>query len=62
MAKALKALRELSLDEVEDRLREERRLLDSAYETDDYDPDGASRKRGRAKGHQYRVSQLIKGR
>ena len=58
---ALANLRLMGLAEVEDRLREERRLLDSAYGTDEWEPDEAARKRSRAKRHQYRVRQLIKG-
>lgn len=61
MADALKALRGLNLHEVERRLCEERRLLNAAYSMADYDPDGASRKRSAAKGHQYRVGQMVKG-
>lgn len=60
MNEALAHLRELRLEDVLVRLHEERRLLDSAYGTDGYDPDGARRKRGRAKHHQYRVRQLIR--
>lgn len=60
MSAALEILREKGMSEVEDRLREERRLLDSAHGLDKFDPGDASRKRSKAKQHQYRVGQLIK--
>lgn len=60
MSEALKILQEKGMSEVEDRLRKERSLLDAAHGLDEHDPDGASRKRGQAKGHQYLVGQLIK--
>lgn len=63
MIESLKALRELNLAEVESLLCAERKLLDSTYRyDDDYDPASATRKRAAAKQHQYKVSQLIKGR
>lgn len=67
MADALETLRGLLSDrnmtEIEDRLREERRLLDSALNYgDDYDPEGAARDRGKAKHHQYKVRMLIRRR
>lgn len=62
MNEALKALRGMNLHEVENRLRAERRLLDSAaHYGDDYDPSGASCDRGKAKQHQYKIRQLIRG-
>lgn len=62
MSDALAFLRSINLTKVEDHLREERRLLDSAYSTEDREPEEAARKRAAAKQQQYRVSRLIKGR